>query len=731
MDDDWEEDSPQHGWGIGNELGSTPVQSNQGSSKTNNFSSFGDSFGGNRNEGFGERGGGGGGRGNYQGGGRGGRGGRYNSDGGGFGNNGFGGDYGGGGGFRNGDNGGGFRGRGGGFRGNNRFGGDNEGGGGFKSFNQENSGFGGNQFSKFGGESQNDNKFGFGGSFGSSGNDGGFDGDSGGGRRGGRGGFRGGRGGQRNDSDSFNGESFGGFGGGRGGRRGGGDSGNDFGGGRFGNDGGSGGGGGFNRQGGNEDENAPRKELYIPPDLSMDEKDLFDSNTAGINFSKYDNIKVEVNGEGAPPPMEDFTHGGLRDVLIENVLKAKYTKPTPIQKYAIPMIKGKRDLMACAQTGSGKTAAFLLPIMHSLLEDKDHPTVSPTGATQPFCVILSPTRELAIQIHKEAVKFSLGTIIRVGLIYGGTASFHQNNKLTGGVHILVATPGRMGDYVNRGRLCFEKVKFVVLDEADRMLDMGFQQDIERMMSNASMPQTGSKTTVMFSATFPQDIQKIASKYLNNYLYVVVGMVGGACSDVEQQFLEVPKFEKRDKLLEILRAQKPDHKVMVFVETKKTCDFVAAYLCEENVSSTSIHGDREQQQRESAIRDFTKGKHTVLVATSVAARGIDIAGVELVINYDLPKEVSDYVHRIGRTGRVGHTGTAISFFDEKFDKDLVPNLINILAQAQQDIPEWLQNHASGVGSFGFQSSSGGAADIRNSNFSSAIATAAPVAEEDEW
>ncbi|XP_059478693.1 uncharacterized protein LOC132198595 [Neocloeon triangulifer] len=778
MDDDWD-DEPSPGWG------GAIAQTNPSASESNSFSGNsgfsqggfnrsndqGSRFGGNNDRGGAYSGGndfGGGNRGGGRGGGYGGRGGRGGS----FGNNnggdrfgdnnsgGFGGgskfgdsgSFGGGsdggnrrGGFRNENSGG--RG-GGGFGGGNgggRFGNDDNGGGGFGGgsrggrFGNDDNGGGGFGGGNRGGRFGNDDNGG--GGFGGRNRGGRFGNDDNGGGSFGGGGFGGGNGGRfGNDNggnDDFGGQRRGGggdfnggtrgFGGGRGGRGGGGrfnDDGNGF--------GGNSEGGRFDRNGQDDGEGGPRKEPYIPPDVSTDEKDLFEGYSAGINFDKYEKIKVEVNGDGSPPAIDDFKTCDLRGVLVENVLKAKYTKPTPVQKYAIPIIKNGRDLMACAQTGSGKTAAFLLPIMHVLLESKESLSVSSTGAVEPKCLILSPTRELAMQIHKEALKFAFNTILKVGLIYGGTGSNHQMSKIASGCHIIVATPGRLGDFINRGKLSYEKIQFIVLDEADRMLDMGFQMDIERMMNHDAMPKPGSKTTVMFSATFPNEIQRIASKYLINYLYVVVGMVGGACSDVTQSFLQVPKFDKREKLVEMLRAEDPNHKVMVFTETKKTCDFVAAYLCEMQVSSTSIHGDREQPERESALRAFRQGKHRVLVATNVAARGIDIAGVHLVINYDLPKEVDDYVHRIGRTGRVGHTGNAISFFDDKYDQNLAPALIKILTQAEQNVPEWLLSLGGGGFMSGSSFGGGGHSDIRSCSAVQAPQAPPPAAaEDDEW
>lgn len=195
-----------------------------------------------------------------------------------------------------------------------------------------------------------------------------------------------------------------------------------------------------------------------------------------------------------------------------------------------------------------------------------------------------------------------------------------------------------------------------------MLDMGFKPDIDRMMNNETMPGVGEKLMLMFSATFPEEIQRMAGQFLNNYLFLTVGIVGGACSDVTQEFLEVTRFSKRGKLKDLLKEESRRTRVLVFVETKKCTDFLASLLSESQIPTTSIHGDRLQSEREMALNDFKRGKMQVLIATNVAARGLDIKGVDLVINYDLPKSIDEYVHRIGRTGRVGNKGRAISFFD---------------------------------------------------------------------
>lgn len=416
----------------------------------------------------------------------------------------------------------------------------------------------------------------------------------------------------------------------------------------------------------------------------------------GINFDKYDDIEVKVTGENAPSRIQSFNESGLRTILIDNVNKSGYRKPTPVQKYAIPIIMSGRDLMACAQTGSGKTAAFVLPILHTLLESPRE--LIKGSCVEPQALIISPTRELSSQINQQVLKFSLNSVIRCHLIYGGTSTMHQANKLALGCHVLVATPGRLLDFLGRGRLRLSSLRFLVLDEADRMLDMGFLPDIEKIVDHETMIPQEERQTLMFSATFPSEIQELAGRFLRNYLFLAVGIVGGACSDVEQNFYQASgQCEKRKLLKDLIDKQNQMGSIegtLVFVEQKRHTDFIAAFLSESNFPTTSIHGDRLQREREEALSDFKRGKMSILVATAVAARGLDIKNVAHVINFDLPKTIDEYVHRIGRTGRVGNRGKATSFFDQDNDTPLTGDLVKILKQANQSVPDWLLSGGGG-------------------------------------
>ncbi|XP_065903723.1 ATP-dependent RNA helicase DDX4-like [Dysidea avara] len=622
--------------------------------------------------------------------------------------------------------GGGFGGRRGGFNSGNDDNQDGESSGGFGR-GRGRGGFGGSRRGGFG--SSNDDgedsggfgssrgRGGFGGSrrggFGSSNGDG--EESSGGGFGSRRGGFGGGFK-SSNDEDGeqsggFGGRRSGGFGGFRGDDDGDGDSrGRGRGRGRGGR------GGSRSDDDGNIDpsefsDSKPPRELYIPPDLPEDEETVFSSLAAGINFSKYDDIPVELTGRDPPTAINTFEEAGLFDTLRSNVEKSHYEKPTPVQKNSIPVVLGGRDLMACAQTGSGKTAAFLLPVLTAMVRD------GVQGGEQnevqaPTALVIGPTRELVLQIYGEARKFARDTIIKCVVVYGGTSVGYQLSVLERGCHILVATPGRLVDFLNRKKVILDNLKYFILDEADRMLDMGFGPEIKKVVTNYTMPSKENRQTLMFSATFPEEVQQIASEYLNDYVFLTVGRVGSTTSDIEQHVMQLQEYDKREKLCEILNQSSSD-RILVFVETKRSADFLASYLSQEGFPTTSIHGDRLQREREEALRDFRSGRNPVLVATAVAARGLDIPNVKHVINYDLPSSIDEYVHRIGRTGRLGNKGKATAFFQVDKDSSLARSLVKILSDATQDVPDWLEEVASGaVGSnYGPQGGSFASRDTR--------------------
>lgn len=419
------------------------------------------------------------------------------------------------------------------------------------------------------------------------------------------------------------------------------------------------------------------------------ENELFGKKPSnGINFDSYDDIPVEVTGENLPKAINTFDDLSFHEIIQENIKLTNYLKPTPVQKNAMPIISARRDLMACAQTGSGKTAAFLVPILNLIFQspqEQNFSFINKRKKLLPVALVLAPTRELASQIYDEARKFSYRSRVRPCVVYGGSDIKAQMRDLDQGCHILVATPGRLIDLHDRGKVGLENIKYLVLDEADRMLDMGFEPQIRDIVEKRDMPRTGQRQTMMFSATFPKEIQHLARDFLRNYIFLAVGRVGSTSVMITQKLIWVEEEEKRMFLIDLLRTD-PNALTLVFVETKRGADELERFLVSENYPAISIHGDKSQNEREEALRSFRNARRPILVATAVAARGLDISNVKFVVNFDLPTDIDEYVHRIGRTGRAGNAGQAISFINEK-NKNIAKDLYDIFKETQQEIPEF--------------------------------------------
>jgi len=424
----------------------------------------------------------------------------------------------------------------------------------------------------------------------------------------------------------------------------------------------------------------------------------------GINFEKYDDIPVEASGHDVPEPVLTFSNPPLDDHLIRNIELAHYKVPTPVQKYSIPIVMGGRDLMACAQTGSGKTGGFLFPILSQAFITGPSPTPANaagsfgrTRKAYPTSLILAPTRELVSQIYDESRKFAYRSWVRPCVVYGGADIGSQLRQIERGCDLLVATPGRLVDLIERGRISLQNIKYLVLDEADRMLDMGFEPQIRRIVEGEDMPGVQNRQTLMFSATFPRDIQMLARDFLKDYVFLSVGRVGSTSENITQKVEYVEDVDKRSVLLDILHTHGPGL-TLIFVETKRMADSLSDFLINQNFPATSIHGDRTQRERERALEMFRNGRCPILVATAVAARGLDIPNVVHVVNYDLPTDIDDYVHRIGRTGRAGNTGIATSFFN-RGNRGVVRDLLDLLKEANQEVPSFLENIAREGSGFG--------------------------------
>ncbi|KAG8075376.1 hypothetical protein GUJ93_ZPchr0006g45396 [Zizania palustris] len=419
-------------------------------------------------------------------------------------------------------------------------------------------------------------------------------------------------------------------------------------------------------------------------------------------LDKYD-IPVEVSGEGVPAPAEGFADAGLAEAVLRNVTSCGYENPTPVQRHAMPIVMAGRDLMACAQTGSGKTAAFCLPVVSGLVAE-GRSGVGPRerssfnrAAAKPRALVLAPTRELAAQINEEAKKFSFQTGLRVVVAYGGTPMYNQLRDLERGADILVATPGRLVDMVERSKVSLEAIKYLVMDEADRMLDMGFEPQIRKIVDRMNMPGKSVRQTMLFSATFPPEIQRLASDFLSDYIFITVGRVGSSTELIMQKVKFLTDGEKRGYLLDLLQKQSvgmansKQPLTLIFVEMKREADSLMYWLYNKGFPATAIHGGRTQQERESALKSFKTGLTPIMVATDVASRGLDVPNVAHVINYDLPKSVEDYVHRIGRTGRAGKAGSATAFFTES-NLSLAKGLLELMTESKQDVPDWLVQYA---------------------------------------
>ncbi len=351
--------------------------------------------------------------------------------------------------------------------------------------------------------------------------------------------------------------------------------------------------------------------------------------------------------------MTKFSDLPLLDTILKNVLEAGYENPTPIQAQSIPSLLEGRDLLGIAQTGTGKTAAFTLPMLQKL-SGRDF-SLSPR---EPRSLILAPTRELAAQINEQIEKYGKDLKIKSAVIFGGVGQANQVNVLRNGLDILVATPGRLLDLINQGYCKLSRIEIFVLDEADRMLDMGFIHDIKKVI--AMLPV--NRQTMLFSATMPNEIVGIANRILKTPVRVEVTPPSTTVERIDQKIIFCQKAHKYQLLRKVL-AEEGVELTLVFTRTKHGANKIVDYLNAHQIKSSAIHGNKSQSAREAALENFKAGTIKVLIATDIAARGIDVQGVSHVINFDLPVDAESYVHRIGRTARAGKEGDAISFCDE--------------------------------------------------------------------
>jgi len=355
-----------------------------------------------------------------------------------------------------------------------------------------------------------------------------------------------------------------------------------------------------------------------------------------------------------------FTTIGLSDRLVQGILATGYTAPTEIQSQAIPAAAEGRDIIGCAQTGTGKTAAFVLPMLHRLTEVNP----APKGKAVVRALILTPTRELAVQIEKSIQNYGRYLKMRSLAVYGGPVMQSQLNILRRGVEIVVATPGRLMDHMQRNTIDLGQVEILVIDEADRMFDMGFINDVRRIIR--AIPK--GRQTMLFSATMSPEVKALVEDVQKSPLMIQIGRVNNPIETITQYAYKVEQDLKLDFLLHLLKTTSM-FSVLVFSRTKHGADRIRRRLDRENITSVALHSGRTQGQRQQALDGFKRGKFQVMVATDIAARGIDVTGISHVINFDVPVVAEDYVHRIGRTGRAAATGDAITFVSRDEEKSL--------------------------------------------------------------
>lgn len=407
-----------------------------------------------------------------------------------------------------------------------------------------------------------------------------------------------------------------------------------------------------------------RKNLYV------ETSDISKMTSEQVKQYREELDNIKIRGINCPKPIKKWSQIGLSLKIIDILKKLQYEKPTPIQAQAIPAIMSGRDVIALAKTGSGKTLAYLLPMFRHIADQRS--LLSNEG---PISLILTPTRELAVQVVIECNKFSRPLKYRSLCAYGGSAIKDQIADLKRGAEIVVCTPGRLIDLLcaNSGRVVnLKRVTFLVIDEADRMFDMGFEPQVMKIIQNIRQ----DRQTVLFSATFPRQMEGLARKILTNPLEIVVGGKSIVCSDITQIIHVIEEGKKFHKLLQVLGEWYDQYhltRVLIFVDRQDATDDLFKSLINRGYLCTSIHGGKDQSDRDSSISDFRSGAIPILIATSIAARGLDVKELNLVINYDCPNHMEDYVHRVGRTGRAGRKGTAITFITPdqgKYSIDLI-------------------------------------------------------------
>ncbi|CAH1119836.1 unnamed protein product [Phaedon cochleariae] len=418
------------------------------------------------------------------------------------------------------------------------------------------------------------------------------------------------------------------------------------------------------------------------------------ANRTPFEVEQYRKSKEIIVEGDAPNPIQNFDEANFPDYVMAEIFNQGYEAPTPIQAQGWPIAMSGKDMVGIAQTGSGKTLAYILP---AVVHINSQPQIQ--QGEGPIALILAPTRELAQQIQKIANDFGRSTRIRNTCIFGGAPKGPQARDLERGIEICIATPGRLIDFLEKGTTNLERCTYLVLDEADRMLDMGFEPQIRKILGQVRP----DRQTLMWSATWPKEVKKLAADYLKSPVQLNVGSMNLSANNNIVQIVDVcQEHEKEFKLSTLLQeinaTPDPGSKIIIFVETKKKVEGITSNIRRTGWPALSMHGDKSQQERDYVLREFRAGKSSILVATDVAARGLDVDGIKYVVNYDYPHSSEDYVHRIGRTGRSDNVGTSYAFFTPSNFKQ-AKDLVSVLNESNQAVNPKLSEIANRIGGFG--------------------------------
>jgi len=395
-----------------------------------------------------------------------------------------------------------------------------------------------------------------------------------------------------------------------------------------------------------------------------------------------------VAGTSVPKPVRTFEEASFPEYVLEEVSRAGFKEPTPIQVQGWPIALSGRDMVGIAETGSGKTLAFLLPC---IVHINAQPYLS--RGDGPIVLIMAPTRELAVQIQEEANRFGRSSKIKNTCCYGGVPRGPQSRDCKEGVEVVIATPGRLIDFLESGDTNLKRVTYLVLDEADRMLDMGFEPQVRKICTQCRP----DRQTLMWSATWPHEVQRLARDLCKeDPVHINVGSLDLRTAHTIRQYVEVvQEADKRSRLRRLLEKVMDGSKILIFCGTKRDGDQLTREMRIDGFPALCIHGDKKQEERDWVLKEFKEGKSPILVATDVASRGLDVKDIKYVINYDFPTQIEDYVHRVGRTGRAGATGSSYTFFTADKSR-CAPDLVKVLKEANQPVPEELEKLAGSSG-----------------------------------